>query len=154
MGGLRGELGAQGRELLTVGGTEEAIVTYLDETFGQDMLQEAVDEFLGGQRAEFGLARVGLVTECDLVVLDLDDATVAEGDTKNVGGKILEGDAAIADGLAVNDPILFPHRSRHVREAIRLAQGVAKLGAKEFGERLDRQQEILVGGQPRLSVFG
>ena len=109
MGGLRGELGAERGELLTVGRTEQAIVTDLDKAPGQDMLQETVDEFLGGQRAELGLARVGFVTERDLVVLHLDDAAVAERNTKDVGGEILERGAAIADRLAMHDPLLLPY---------------------------------------------
>jgi hypothetical protein len=92
-----------------MGRTEEAIIAHLDKAFGQDMLKEAVDEFLDGQGAELGLAGVGLVTEGDLVVLDLDDAAIAESDTKDVRGEVLEGDAALADGLAVDDPLLFPH---------------------------------------------
>ena len=154
VGGGRGELSAQCSEMLTKGRTEKAIVTYLDETFGQDVLQETLDELVGGQRAEFGLARVGLVTERDLVVLDLDDTPVAEGDAKDVRGKILERGAAIADRFAMNDPVLLPHRGGDVRKAIRLAQGVTELGAKEFRERLDRQQELFSRRVPRCVIVG
>ena len=154
VGGLRGEVGAQGREVLTVGWTEEAIVTHLDQAFGQDVLQKTLGELGGGQRAELGLTGVGFVAEGDLVVLDLDDAAVAEGDAKDVGSKILEGRATVANRLAVNDPVLLPHVRRNVRKAISATQGVAELGAKEFGERLDREQEILASGQPRVTAFG
>ena len=142
IGGARGELSAERFEFLTMGRTEEAIVTHLDKALGQDMLKKAVDEFFDGHCAEVGLARVGFVAERDLVVLDLDDAAVTEGDPKDIGSKILEGDAAIADGLAVDDPILLPHGSGDVRAAIGLAQRIAELGAKEFRERLDREQEL------------
>jgi len=79
------------------------------------MLKKPMDEFLGGQSAKLGLARAGgAITESDLILHHLDDAAVAEGDAKDVGGEILEGGAAIADGLAVNDPILLPHLRRDV----------------------------------------
>ena len=154
VGGLRGELSAQRLKVLSVGWAEEAIVTHLDEALGQDMLKETVNESFGGQRAALGLAGIGFVTKRDLVILDLDDATVAEGDTKDVGSEILERGAAIADGLAMHDPVLFPYRGGDVRKTIGLAQRVAELGAKEFGKRLDREQEILAGRQPRVSVLG
>jgi hypothetical protein len=94
VGGLRGELGAQGKELLTVGGTEEAIIAHLDQALGQDVLQETVDELLGRQRAELGLAGVGFVAERDLVVLHLDDAAIAQrrGNVERVGAFWKESD--------------------------------------------------------------
>ena len=79
--------------------------------------------------------------------------SIAEGDTKDVGREVLEGGAAVADGLAMHDPILLPHGSGDVRKALGLTQGVAELGAKESGQRLDGEQEILAGRQPSLSVL-
>jgi hypothetical protein len=35
-----------------------------------------------------------------------------------------------------------------------LAQGITELGAKEFRERLDREQELFSRGQPSLFVIG
>ena len=137
-----------------MGRAKEAIIAHLDKALGQDVLQKAVNESLSGQRTELGLAGVGFVTEGDLIILHPDDAAVAEGDTKDVGGEILERGAAIADGLAVNDPVLLPHLCRDVRQALGLAQGIAELGPNELGERLDGEQEILAGGPPRVSVFG
>ena len=148
-------MSAQRLKFLTMGGTEQAIVTHLDKAFRQNVLQETVHELFGGQGAELGLARLRIaIVERDLVVLDLDDAAVAEGDAKDVGGEIFERGATVTDGLAVNHPVLPPHFRREVGQAIRLAQGITELGAKELGERLDWQQEILAGGQPCLSVVG
>ena len=48
IGGLRGELSAQYREVLTMGRAKEAIIAHLDKALGQDMLKETVDEFLDG----------------------------------------------------------------------------------------------------------
>ena len=122
---------------------EEAIVAHLDKALGQDVLKETMDEFLGGQRAEPGLTRVGCVAEGDLVILHVHDAAIAEGDAKDVGREILEGDAAIADGLAMHHPVLLPHFRRNVCKAIRLAQGIAELGTKKFGERFARIRHVL-----------
>jgi hypothetical protein len=43
---------------LVVGVGEEAEVAHLDEAFGQDVLEEAVDELIGGEGAELDLASV------------------------------------------------------------------------------------------------
>ena len=136
-----------------MGRAKEAIITHLDKALGQDMLKKAVNESPGGQRAELGLAGVGVVAEGDLVILDLDDAAIAEGNAKDVGGEILEGRAAIADGLAVDDPVLLPHGSGDVGKAIGLAQGVPELGSNKLGQRLDGEQEHFLRGQPGLPIF-
>jgi hypothetical protein len=47
---------AQGRQALVVGVGEEAEVAHLDEAFGEDVLEEAVNEFVGGEGAELDLA--------------------------------------------------------------------------------------------------
>jgi len=120
-----------------MGGTEEAIVTHLDKAFGQNVLQETVNEFLGGERAEPGVTGVGFVAKGDLIILHLDDTAVAEGDAKDVRGEILERGATVADGFAVDNPILLPYGSGDTRKAIGFTQRITKLGAKEFRKRLD-----------------
>ena len=148
-------MSAQRFELLTKGRTEEAIVADLDKAFGQNVLKETVNELFGRQGAELGLVCAGgAITESDLILLHLDEAAVAEGDAKDVGREILEGGAAVADGLAMHDPVLLPHGRGDARKPIGLAQRIADLGAKEFRERLDREQELFSRGQPCLSVFG
>ena len=58
---------------------EEARVTHLDEAFGQHTLQETMDEFFSGERAQLELAGIsGIVAKSDLVVIQLDQATVAD----------------------------------------------------------------------------
>ena len=78
-GGARAELSAEGRELVTVGGTKDAIVAHLDKAFGQYMLQKTVTELFGGQRAELGLPCAGdAIPEGDLVVSSGWPATPAQ----------------------------------------------------------------------------
>jgi len=110
-----------------------------------------VDEFLGGQGAEFGLVRVGFVTERDLVVLDLDDTAIAESDAKRCRGEILEGRASVADGFCNGRPNLAPTPKPEDRQSPRFGAGRHATGAKELGERLDREQEILAGGHHACS---
>jgi len=92
-GGGRGvELATDGGKPLAQAGAEEAIVAHLDEAPGQDVLEEAADELLGRQGAGSERAGVGgAVAEGDPVMLDFQDAPVADGDAEDVGGEILEG---------------------------------------------------------------
>jgi len=49
LGGLRGELAAQRFKSVTVGGTEQAIITHLDKAVGQDVLKKAWMNFSAGR---------------------------------------------------------------------------------------------------------
>ena len=70
MSGRGAELLPEGRQLRALPGTQEAIVAHLDKAFGQDRLQEAMDELLHRQGAEFGLAGPrGAIAKGDLLVL-------------------------------------------------------------------------------------
>ena len=94
---------------MTRAGTEEAIVPDLDESLGQNMLQETTNELLSGEGAEPGLICAGFgVAEGDLPISQLEDTLVTDGHSEDVGSQILQGGRAIADRLAVNDPLLLP----------------------------------------------
>ncbi len=55
------------------------------------------------------LTRVGLsVAKSYLVVLQLDQAAVADGNPENIGCQVFQGCAAIAHRFAVHDPLLLP----------------------------------------------
>jgi hypothetical protein len=149
----RREALANQRQERAAAGTEQTIVAHFDKTLGQDMLQEAVDELVRLQGTQVGLTSVGIaVAEGDLVVLQADQAAIANGDAKDIRREVLEGLEAIPDRLAVYDPVLFPDRRRDEVKAVGLAQGVAELGAEEGREGFDREQEILPGGEPGLLV--
>ena len=71
---------------------EQAIVTDLDEPIGEDVLEEAADELLGGESATLKLVSGGFfVSESDLALMQLAQAVVTEGHAKDVRGEILEG---------------------------------------------------------------
>ena len=156
MGIGRIEEQAQGSQALVVGVGEEAEVAYLHEAFGEDVLEETVDELIGGEGAKFEQAGVGrVIAEGDLVVLELDEAAVGEGDAEDIGGQVLEGRASIANRLAVHDPVLFSRKGRDLPEGAgtcgrpnrgrdgggegRLVEGMEELGSKDLGESFHRE---------------
>ena len=98
-----------------MGGAEEAEIADLDETPGQDVLEEAVDELFGREGAERDLAGIGrAVAKGDLVVFEFYQAAVADGDPEDVESQVFEGRAAIADRFAMDDPILHPNAGRDI----------------------------------------
>lgn len=77
---------AQGSQALVVGMGEEAEVAHLHEAFGEDVLEEAVNEFVGGEGTELDLASVGrAITEGDLVIFELNEAAVGDGNAEDIG---------------------------------------------------------------------
>ena len=68
-----------------------------------------MDELFSREGAELDLAGIGRsVAKGDLVVFELDQAAVADGDAEDVGSQVLEGSTSIADRFAMDDPILLP----------------------------------------------
>jgi len=71
-------------------GTEQPVIAYLDQALGQDVLEEAPDELVRGERTIPGLAgRADRVAERDLVIRHADNPIVAQRDPKDIGGEIL-----------------------------------------------------------------
>lgn len=98
-------------------GAEQTVVTHLDEARWQDVLEEAADELLSGQRA--ALNSIGgrlFVGESDVAIFQLTDAVVADRDAEDVRSKILEGGDARADRLAVNYPVFFPKKAPQLEQ--------------------------------------
>jgi len=138
---------AQGGQLLTVSWAKQTVIAHLDEAFGEDVLQKAVDELLSRQGAELGFPGArSAVAEGDLIILDFHETAVTDRDAKDVRGEILEGGEAVADRQAMDDPVLFPYGGRDTRKTLCRAQCVAELGAKELRERLNREEKVGPGG--------
>ena len=90
--------------------SQEAEVTDAHEAIGQDVEQEAADEFVGIK--DDGLFSIPIfsisVTQGDLAVLDLEDAVIGESDTVGVAAEVIENGVRRAEGLfRVDDPILL-----------------------------------------------
>ena len=71
---------------------EKAEAADTHESFRQDMLQEAPQELIGAERHHAPLAAVGVIfpAEAHLVVREVDDAVIGDGDAMGVAAQILE----------------------------------------------------------------
>jgi hypothetical protein len=119
------------------------------------VLQEAPDEFLGGQGAAFPTAGgTSAVTESDLAILEFEKAGVGEGDPKDIGCQILEGGLPRADWLTMDHPVLSPDLGGDLVEQVSLDQDGPELAAKQAGQRLDPDEKSVAGAPPALSIGG
>jgi len=90
---------------------EETIVTDLHKVFGQDMLQETMDELMSSEGTAFFRTGFGVaIAKRHTVILQLEEAVVAEGNPENVRCQILQGIEAGAHSFTVHDPVLLPDR--------------------------------------------
>lgn len=89
-------------------GAEQAVVTHLDESVGEHVLEEAPDELFSSDGATLELVSGRLfVSESDLAIMHLAQSVVTNSDTKDVRGEILEGLFAGADWFGVDHPVVF-----------------------------------------------
>jgi len=116
-----------------------------------------VDEALYGGGVVLELACIrSAILESDLgspqgaVIGELHQSAIADGDTEDVRGQVLEGGLSIADRLAVDDPILLPDLWRYLSKGGRLFEEVEEFGTEEFGKGFNWQEEIVVSWQPGL----
>ena len=87
----------------------EAVVAHLHKSCGQDVLEEAADEFHGGQRhGAKTTASVFSVLEGNQTVLNTLDPAVGNGDLEHVGGEVTDSVAVFPDRLTVDVPGCFP----------------------------------------------
>ena len=107
------------------------------------MLQEAADEFhnIEGQDSRSFTVRFAIANQHG-AVLDANDARVGNGDFEDVGGEIFESGLAGGDRLAVDVPVDLPDIRWDLIEQIGLLHQIAELGAKDFRERFDGEEEI------------
>src|SRR6185503_17234439 len=96
---------------------EDAVVTDFGETARQDMLHEAFEKLDSGEGRSFQpLSTIISIAECDVVVVNGFDATVGDGDAKDITGEIFQNLVARTSMFGMHDPVLFPDRSRNVLE--------------------------------------
>ena len=136
--GVGFEKQSQGSQEQALGGAKETEIAHLHKAPGQDMLEETVDELFSGEGAELELASIGrAVAKSDLVVFELDQTTVADGDSEDVRSQVLEGSASIANRFAVNDPLLLPDGGRDNVGEAGFLKGVLEFGPEDPGEGFD-----------------
>ena len=104
--------GSQSRAAIV---SKETKVTDFDEAFGENMLEETLDELLNGEGAAFELPGIGFaILKSDLrlfhaaLVNKVDQSAIADGNAVNIWCKILEGGLPIPNRQTMHDPILKP----------------------------------------------
>ena len=128
---------------MPLGGAEQTVVTDLDESLREHVLEEATNELFSGDGATLELVSGRFfVRESDRAVLQFKDAVIAEGDAKDVRGEILESGEASADGFGVDHPSFAPDERLDLSKQFRLFQFVAKLGAENGRERFNGDEEV------------
>jgi|SRR5687768_2677957 len=88
---------------------QKAKVTDAHEAIGQNVKQEAADEFLGIK--DDGLFSIPIfsisITQGDQALLDVEDAIVGESDAMGVAAEVIENGVRRAEGLfRIDDPVL------------------------------------------------
>ena len=120
-------------EQMTVGRAEQAVISDFDESVRQDVLKKTTNKLFGSEGTELGL--IGgrfLVLKSDVAILQLEDALIADGNSKDIRGKISEGLLATADWLTVHDPVLFPYVLIDLSEQVGFFQLVSELGLEDY----------------------
>src|SRR6266496_1232146 len=130
-------------------GREEAIVADLHKAFGQDMLQETMDEVFCSQGTTFFCTRVGgAVAKRDSATFQLEETVVAQGDAENVRGEILQRIETGAHAFTMDDPILLPNVGRNMSITMGATQSLLQFATENSGEGTHRQQEVLTCRNP------
>jgi hypothetical protein len=78
----------------------------------------------------------GIVAKSDLVILQLDQAAIADSHTKDKGGQVFQGGVPISNCFAVHYPTLLPDLGWYLCKLGCLLQFLPELDAKDSGERL------------------
>ena len=151
------EQGADALESFLGGGAEPAVGADALKSFGQDVLEKAVEELLGAQAQGAGAALLAVaVGEGDVVAVVGDNAFGAERGAINIGGQVFEGGFSAADGLDIGDPILGPNPFWDLGEECGLVpgQGLFEAVAKTRGQDGLRQEIVLAFGTDPAQVIG
>jgi len=126
----------------------------------QDMLEETLQETFDGEGAGFELSGVGrAILESDLgsletaAMLNGDQAAIADGDAMNIGSQIFESSLTIANGFAMDDPILVPNLCGDLIKERGVLQSASKGSTEQLGKGLHRQEEVIAGRKPELPIW-
>lgn len=147
---------------------EESGVTDAFERGWDGMREEAVNKFIGVQGHDFFPVVLSAVAvgEGDLVIGDIEDAMVGDGDAVGVTAEVIENDfGACEGGFGVDDPILFVERSDKRLKRVRVwkrdtsfgvsgLEVVEEFAAEHERERLDGKQKGGRRRDPGVAVEG
>lgn len=142
-------------ELFSAGRAPDAVVADFHAAARQDVLEESSDEVLGRQGDASHLTRaVVAVTETDHAVVEGLQAAVADGDAKDIAGKIVENLLAAAGMLAVNNPFFLPERGTDLGKQSRFLDTGTKFRTKDHRQRADWDEKTWFGIDPGSTIGG
>ena len=90
----------------------------------------------------------------DGAVLNLEDTRIRDGDSEDVGGKVLQACLAGAYGLGIDVPVELPGLRGDLIEETGFFYFITELGFKNDGESSDGKIEIEPGGVPEAISGG
>jgi hypothetical protein len=180
LGGHRGEfhpqqLAAKGELGFPVAMAQKAVVTDALKTVGEDMEQEAANEFFGFQGHGFLLVVMPIIfpLEGDLAVLDAKQAVIGDGHAMGVPAEVVEDLCRTAEGwFGIDHPLEVAKRlqvlgkssgvteSLERREEVQLARVKGGLemfeeqAPKESREHPNGKEKVGTAGDPMLAVRG
>jgi hypothetical protein len=96
-----------------------------DQALRQNVDQEAAQELIGGDRHDFLLAALRIVSPAkrDPIILERNQSMVGDGDAVRVTGEIVQNMLGTAEGwLGIDDPVLVEELSEKVSKATWLAE--------------------------------
>jgi hypothetical protein len=128
---------------MTVGRAAQAVLSDVDASVRQDGLKQTTTTLFGREGTELALIRgrcLGLPR--DVAILPLEDALMADGHSKALGGKRSEGVLATADWRTVHAPVLVPSGLIDLSEQVGFLQLVSELGLEDSCEGRDVDAEV------------
>ena len=125
-------------------GMQQAVSPHLLEATRQHVLEEAVDKLLSAYGGDFRGAGLGVtIAERDIALVKSEDISVADRDTKDIRGQVLDGCLATANGDDVHNPVLLPEVRGDLIEEAGFFQQIAEFATKDPSQWLFRQEVVV-----------
>ena len=124
------------------------------EAAGKDMLKKPPDKLKGiDDDVSRTVAPRFAIGKSDVSPQDIDNAVIGDGDSKDVWGKVFECSFGIADRLAIDIPGDLPDLGIDEWQHAVLLHLRLEFGLEDFGQRPNREIEVVAGNEPFVSVF-
>jgi hypothetical protein len=141
-----------------LGGVKQTEGAHAVQTAEWDVLEEAPQKLVGGQRHGPALA-VGAVSvvESDGAVVAGGDGLVGESGAMDVASEVVEHDGGACDGLGEDDPALVPGDEGQPEGGNGAASEMKEASSKEFGQGgLGHEKRLLASRryEPGLAIGG
>jgi hypothetical protein len=130
----------QGFQLAAGRSAKEAVIADLDKSKRENMLEETLKELLERKGALFELAGVrSAILKGDLgsfqaaAILESQQTAIADGDAMDIRSQIFESGLPIANGFAMNNPLLRPDLGRDFLKEFQFLQTTSEGSPKQLG---------------------